>query len=100
MAEKDLSNLGHADSAGVGEMEGDGEESLVNGGDAEPLLSVVTVGLGVMFNSYRVIRELGRWFNSEGRCAIMMERAPQLCDKWTTVGLYGRQDLTFMYDKL
>lgn len=51
MAEKDLSNLGHADSAGVGEMEGDGEESLVNGGDAEPLLSVVTVGLGVMFNS-------------------------------------------------
>lgn len=51
MAEKDLSNLGHADSAGVGETEGDGEESLVNGGDAEALLSVVDVGLTVMLNS-------------------------------------------------
>lgn len=51
VAEKDRSNLGHADSAGVGETEGDGEESLVNGGDAEALLSVVAVGLRVMLNS-------------------------------------------------
>lgn len=51
VAEKDLSNLGHADSAGVGEMEGDGEESLVNSGDAEALLSVVAVGLGIMLKS-------------------------------------------------
>lgn len=51
LAEKDLSSLGHADSAGVGEMEGEGEESLVNGGDAEALLSVVAEGLGIMLNS-------------------------------------------------
>lgn len=51
VAEKDLSNLGHADSAGVGEMEGDGEKSLVNSGDAEALLSVVAVGLGIMLKS-------------------------------------------------
>lgn len=51
MAEKDLSNLGHVDRAGVGEMDGDGEESLVNGGDVDALLSVVTVGLRVMLNS-------------------------------------------------
>lgn len=51
MAEKDLSNLGHADNAGVGEMDGEGEEFLVNGGDAEALLSVVAVGLRVMLSS-------------------------------------------------
>ena len=40
MAENDRSNLGHADNAGVGDTDGDGEESLVKGGDAEALLSV------------------------------------------------------------
>ena len=44
MAEKDRPRGGQAESAGVGEMEGEGEESLVNGGDVEPLLpGVATV---------------------------------------------------------
>lgn len=38
VAEKDRSSLGQADRAGVGEIEGDGEESLVKGGDMEALL--------------------------------------------------------------
>lgn len=38
VAEKDRSSLGQADSAGVGEIEGDGDESLVKGGDMEALL--------------------------------------------------------------
>lgn len=38
VAEKDRSSLGHADRAGVGEIEGDGDESLVRGGDMEALL--------------------------------------------------------------
>ncbi len=48
VAEKDRSSLGHADRAGVGEIEGDGEESLVKGGE---LLPVVEVGLRVILNS-------------------------------------------------
>ncbi len=40
-AENDLLRGGQADSAGVGEIEGDGEESLVNGGELEAILSVV-----------------------------------------------------------
>ena len=40
-AENDLLRGGQADSAGVGEIEGDGEESLVNGGELEAMLSVV-----------------------------------------------------------
>ena len=40
-AENDLLRGGQADSAGVGEIDGDGEESLVNGGELEAMLSVV-----------------------------------------------------------
>ena len=39
-AEKDLLKGGQGDSAGVGEIEGDGEESLVKGGELEATLSV------------------------------------------------------------
>lgn len=51
VAENDLSSLGQADRAGVGEIEGDGDESLVKGGDMEALLQAVVVGLSVMLNS-------------------------------------------------
>ena len=47
-AEKDLSRGGHADNAGVGEMDGDGDESLVKEGEAQVLLSVTEAGLGAM----------------------------------------------------
>lgn len=40
LAEKDRLNGGQADSAGVGDVDGDGEESLVKGGEQEALLSV------------------------------------------------------------
>ena len=35
VVEKHRSNGGHADKAGVGEIEGEGEESLVKGGEGE-----------------------------------------------------------------
>lgn len=39
LAEKDRLSGGQADIAGVGDIEGDGEESLVKGGEYEGLLS-------------------------------------------------------------
>lgn len=45
VADTDLSSGGHADSAGVGEIDGEGEESLVVGGDADTLRSMATAGL-------------------------------------------------------
>lgn len=48
VAEKDRLNGGQADRAGVGETDGDGEESLVRGGELEVLLSVVEDGLRAM----------------------------------------------------
>lgn len=48
VAEKDRLNGGQADRAGVGETDGDGEESLVRGGESEVLLSVVEDGLRAM----------------------------------------------------
>lgn len=43
--ENDRSNSGHADRAGIGEREGDGDESLVVVGDAEMALSGARRGL-------------------------------------------------------
>ena len=40
-AEKERPRGGQADSAGVGESDGEGEESLVNGGEAKAWLSLV-----------------------------------------------------------
>ena len=45
MAENDRPSGGQAERAGVGDIEGEGEESLVNGGEVEALLSVVDDGL-------------------------------------------------------
>ena len=45
LAEKDLLKGGQANSAGVGDIDGDGEESLVKGGELETLLSVADEGL-------------------------------------------------------
>lgn len=36
MSEKHRPSGGQADNAGIGEMEGDGDESLVNGEEGEP----------------------------------------------------------------
>lgn len=47
-ADTDRSRGGHAESAGVGEMEGEGEESLVIGGEADTLLSSAIKGLGAI----------------------------------------------------
>lgn len=43
--EKDRSSFGHADRPGVGDGNGDGEESLVVVGDAEKVFSGVRKGL-------------------------------------------------------
>lgn len=45
VAEKERLNGGQANIAGVGDVEGDGEESLVKGGEPEASLSVVDEGL-------------------------------------------------------
>ena len=45
VAENDRQSGGQANRAGVGESEGDGEESLVKGGELDALLSVVNEGL-------------------------------------------------------
>lgn len=44
-ADTDRSSGGHAESAGVGEMDGEGEESLVSGGELEILRSSAMEGL-------------------------------------------------------
>ena len=44
-AENDRLNGGHASKAGVGEMDGEGDESLVIGGELEASLSVAVDGL-------------------------------------------------------
>ena len=51
LAEKDRLRGGQAKIAGVGEIEGEGEESRVKGGDAEPLLSVAMTGPGELMAS-------------------------------------------------
>lgn len=43
--EKDRSSFGHADKPGVGDEDGDGEESLVVVGDAEMVFSGARKGL-------------------------------------------------------
>jgi len=43
--EKDRSSFGHADKRGVGDEDGDGEESLVVVGDAEMVFSGARKGL-------------------------------------------------------
>lgn len=48
VADTDRSRGGHADRAGVGEMEGEGEESLVIGGEAETLRPNAMEGLGAI----------------------------------------------------
>ena len=48
--EKERSNSGHADKAGVGESEGEGEDSLVFVGDVEIVFSR-TRGLKAIFSS-------------------------------------------------
>lgn len=45
VAENDRLSGGQANNAGVGESDGDGEESLVNGGELDAVLSVVKEGL-------------------------------------------------------
>ena len=45
VAENDRLSGGQANNAGVGESDGDGEESLVNGGELDAMLSVVNEGL-------------------------------------------------------
>ena len=50
-AEKERPSGGHGDSAGVGESDGEGEESLVNGGEAKAWLSaVLKVGLKLVLS--------------------------------------------------
>lgn len=44
VAENDRLSGGQANNAGVGESDGDGEESLVNGGELDAVLSVVKEG--------------------------------------------------------
>lgn len=48
VAETDRSKGGHAERAGVGEMDGEGDESLVIGGEADKLRSSAVEGLGVI----------------------------------------------------
>ena len=45
VAENDRLSGGQANNAGVGESDGDGEESLVNGGELDAMLSVLKEGL-------------------------------------------------------
>jgi hypothetical protein len=45
VAEKDRLSGGQANIAGVGESDGEGEESRVKGGESEAILSVVDEGL-------------------------------------------------------
>ena len=47
-ADTDLSNGGHAERAGVGEIDGEGEESLVIVGEADALRSSAMEGLGAI----------------------------------------------------
>lgn len=72
VAENDRSSLGHADIAGVGETEGEGEESLVKGGDAEALLSVAVDELMVRVNSSCVP---GSCIDEEGKVSDMAKSA-------------------------
>ncbi len=48
VAETDRSKGGQAERAGVGEMDGEGDESLVIGGEADKLRSSAVAGPGVI----------------------------------------------------
>ena len=54
-AEKDRLSGGHASKAGEGETDGEGEESLVRGGELEALLSVAVDGLRDMIGRSVVV---------------------------------------------
>ena len=61
LAEKDRLSGGQADIAGIGDVDGDGEESLVKGGEYEVLLSgdgleaVVNIRRASLTRSYIIV---------------------------------------------
>ena len=48
-AENERSRGGHGDKAGIGEMEGEGDESRVVAGEVGALWSAAAIGFGAMF---------------------------------------------------
>ena len=68
LAENDRLSGGQANNAGVGDIDGDGEESLVKGGEYEALLSgdgleaFIGTGGALLACSYMIVyRQLGMW---------------------------------------
>lgn len=75
LAEKDRLSGGQADIAGVGDMDGDGEESLVKGGEYEALLpgdglkAVVGMLGALLTRLYMIVYGQARDVDDDKKCA-------------------------------